>query len=118
MTRSPVAGKVCHGQCLICRFRIGDDGSILRSQESQPYAHFFLIVFDDGLKQCDQGLRSLRVLFYPDLSAEPANQLQLDVIHGDVTLACLQTRLAGNPERKYSHNAFLQGIREKLYWRS
>jgi hypothetical protein len=31
---------------------------------------------------------SLRVLFCPDLSAEPANQL--DVIHGDVTLSCLQ----------------------------
>jgi hypothetical protein len=71
----------------ICRFGIGDDG-ILRSQESQPHARFFLVVFDDGLKQCDQVVLSLRVLFCPDLSAEPANQL--DVIHGDVTLSSLQ----------------------------
>jgi hypothetical protein len=87
-SRSLLTGKVCRGGSSICRFGIGDDGSILRSQESQPHAHFFLVVFDDGLKQCDQVVLSLRVLFCPDLSAEPANQL--DVIPGDVTLSCLQ----------------------------
>jgi len=87
-SRSLLTGKVCRGGSSICRFGMEMTGSILRSQESQPHAHFFLVVFDDGLKQCDQVVLSLRVLFCPDLSAEPANQL--DVIHGDVTLSCLQ----------------------------
>jgi hypothetical protein len=114
-SRSLLAGKVCRSQSSICRFGIRDDGSILRSQESQPHAHFFLAVFDDGPKQCDQVVLSLRVLFCPNLSAEPANQL--DVIHGDVTLSSFQIQVCWqNPERKYSHIAFLQEIRGRLYW--
>jgi hypothetical protein len=112
---SLLAGKVCHGRSSICRFRVGDHSSIFRSQESQRYPYFFLIVFDYGLKQGDQVVHSLRVLFCPNLSAEPANKL--DVIHGDVTLSGLQTQTCRqNPDRKYSHNRFVAGIREKLYW--
>ena len=113
---SLLAGKVCHGRSSICRFRVGNRGSILRSQESQPNPHFFLIVFDDGLKQRDQIVLSLRVLFCPDLSAEPANQV--DVIHGECDAFIIYRLTYGqNPARKYSHIAFLRGIRESLYWR-
>jgi hypothetical protein len=108
---SLLAGKVCHGRSSICRFRVGDCGSILRSQESQPHAHFFLIVFDDGLKQRDQIVLSLRVLFCPDLSAERANQI--DVIHGECdAFNGYRPTYWQNPARKYSHFAFLWGIRE------
>jgi hypothetical protein len=105
-SRSVLAGKVCHGQSSICRFRVGDHGSILRSQESQPHTHFFLVVFDDRLKQCDQVVLSFRVLFCADLSAEPANQL--DVIPGDVTLSLFtDSDLLAKSGRKCSHIASL-----------
>ena len=69
-SRSLLTGKVCRGGSSICRFGIGDDGSILRSQESQPQAHFFLVVFDDGLKQCDQVVLSLSEFCSARISAQ------------------------------------------------